>query len=126
MLRTGSVHYTKSLLRTQMIEFIYRDSIESLPPPRMLNTNLPLRMLPRQVAEKRLKCIQIRRNPKDVCVSMFNNVRNFVSLNTYEGYFSEFTETFLCWENVSHIIIIDAFHDKSFMKTVFAWSLLVF
>ncbi|XP_046561662.1 sulfotransferase 1A2-like isoform X2 [Haliotis rubra] len=91
MLTTGSLHHRKSLLRDQMIDFIFKDGIESLPPPRLLATHLPLRMLPTQVAEKRLKCIQIRRNPKDACVSMYNNAKNM----TYEGTFAEFTEAFL-------------------------------
>ncbi|XP_046561663.1 sulfotransferase 1A1-like [Haliotis rubra] len=98
MLTTGSLLYRKSLPRSQMIDFIYKDGIESLPPPRLLVTHLPLRMLPTQVVEKKLKCIQIRRNPKDVCVSMYNNFRNLAVPKSFEGNFAEFTEAFLSGE----------------------------
>ncbi|XP_067668172.1 sulfotransferase 1B1-like [Haliotis asinina] len=95
MLTTGSLHHRKSQLRDHMIDFIFKDGIENLPPPRLLSTHLPLRMLPTQVVEKRLKCIQIRRNPKDACVSMYNNVKNMTLPKTYDGTFAEFTEAFL-------------------------------
>ncbi|XP_046353798.2 sulfotransferase 1B1-like isoform X1 [Haliotis rufescens] len=95
MLKSGVIEYRKETKETRMIEIIYKDGIDAIPTPRVLNTHLPLRMLPKQVVEKKVKCIQIMRNPKDVCVSYFNHYRNMVPPLGYEGDFAEFTEAFV-------------------------------
>ncbi|XP_046353755.1 sulfotransferase 1B1-like [Haliotis rufescens] len=95
MLISGTIKYQKDVKETRMMEFIFKEGIEAVPPPRVFNTHLPLRMLPKQVVEKKVKCIQIMRNPKDACVSFFNHCRNLVEPQGYEGDFAEFTEAFL-------------------------------
>ncbi|XP_046542813.1 sulfotransferase 1C4-like [Haliotis rubra] len=95
MLISGTIHYQKDVKETRMLEFIFKDGIEAVPQPRVFNTHLPLRMLPKQVVEKKIKCIQIMRNPKDVCVSFFNHLRDVTPPANYEGDFVEFTEAFL-------------------------------
>ncbi|XP_046561658.1 sulfotransferase 1B1-like [Haliotis rubra] len=95
MLKSGIIRNTKEVKETRMIEFIQKDGIESLQKPKILNTHLPLRMLPTQVVEKKIKCIQIIRNPKDVCVSFFHHKRDTLSSIGYDGDFLEFTEAFL-------------------------------
>ncbi|XP_048257065.1 sulfotransferase 1B1-like isoform X3 [Haliotis rufescens] len=95
MLKSGTIQYKKETKETRMIEFIQKEGIDSLQKPRILNTHLPLRMLPTQVVEKKVKCIQIMRNPKDVCVSFYNHKKNILPSIGYDGDFVEFTEAFL-------------------------------
>ncbi|XP_046542815.1 sulfotransferase 1A1-like [Haliotis rubra] len=95
MLNSGTLQHQKDVKETRMIEFLYKDGIEAVPPRRIFNTHLPLRMLPKQVVEKKIKCIQIMRNPKDTCVSYFNHLRDMVAPYNYEGDFTEFTEAFM-------------------------------
>ncbi|XP_033119912.1 sulfotransferase 1C2-like isoform X2 [Anneissia japonica] len=45
---------------------------EQLPSPRLVVTHLPLKLLPRQVFEKRAKVIYVARNPKDTAVSTYH------------------------------------------------------
>ncbi|XP_046559929.1 sulfotransferase 1B1-like [Haliotis rubra] len=95
MLKSGIIRNTKEVKETKMIEFIQKDGIETMQKPKILNTHLPLRMLPTQIVEKKIKCIQIMRNPKDVCVSFFNHKKDILSSIGYDGDFVEFTEAFL-------------------------------
>ncbi|XP_046353622.2 sulfotransferase 1A1-like [Haliotis rufescens] len=95
MLISGTIQYQKDVKETRMMEFIFKDGIEAVPHPRVFNTHLPLRMLPTQVVEKKVKCIQIMRNPKDACVSFFNHCRDMEKPYGYDGDFVEFTEAFL-------------------------------
>ncbi|XP_046353753.2 sulfotransferase 1B1-like [Haliotis rufescens] len=95
MLISGTIQYQKDVKETRMMEFLFKDGIEAVPHPRVFNTHLPLRMLPTQVVEKKVKCIQIMRNPKDACVSFFNHCRDMEKPYGYEGDFAEFTEAFL-------------------------------
>ncbi|XP_046542808.1 sulfotransferase 1A1-like [Haliotis rubra] len=95
MLISGTIKYQKDVKETRMIEFIFKDGIEAVPQPRVFNSHLPLRMLPKQVVEKKIKCFQIMRNPKDACVSYFNHLRDMEKPYNYEGDFVEFTEAFL-------------------------------
>ncbi|XP_048257086.1 sulfotransferase 1B1-like isoform X2 [Haliotis rufescens] len=95
MLRSGVIEYRKEVKETQEFEIIYKEGTDALPAPRTLNTHLPLRMLPKQVVEKKVKCIKIIRNPKDVCVSFFNQYRDTVAPAGFEGDLEEFTELFL-------------------------------
>ncbi|XP_046579123.1 sulfotransferase 1A3-like [Haliotis rubra] len=73
-----------------MNDFACKKGLEALPPPRILHTHLPLRMLPKQIVEKKIKCVQILRNPKDVCVSFFNHAKRVAPPDTYQGDFQEF------------------------------------
>ncbi|XP_071092969.1 sulfotransferase 1B1-like [Haliotis cracherodii] len=95
MLKSGTIKYQKDVKETRMMEFIFKDGIEAVQHPRVFNTHLPLRMLPTQVVEKKVKCIQIMRNPKDACVSFFNHSRDLSEPYGYDGDFAEFTEAFL-------------------------------
>ncbi|XP_046353754.2 sulfotransferase 1B1-like [Haliotis rufescens] len=95
MLKSGVIEYRKETKETRMMEAIFKDGIDAIPTPRVLNSHLPLRMLPKQIVEKKVKCIQIVRNPKDVCVSYFNHYRDMVQPFGFEGDFAEFTEAFL-------------------------------
>ncbi|XP_046569010.1 sulfotransferase 1B1-like [Haliotis rubra] len=95
MLKSGTIKYQKDVKETRMLELISKDGIEAVPQPRVFNTHLHLRMLPKQVVEKKIKCFQIMRNPKDACVSFFNHCRDMTPPYDYEGDFVEFTEAFL-------------------------------
>ncbi|XP_046559930.1 sulfotransferase 1A3-like [Haliotis rubra] len=94
MLRNGSIQYSELILASRMIDFACKKGLEALHPPRILHTHLPLRMLPKQVLDKKIKCVQILRNPKDVCVSFFNHAKRVAPPETYQGNFHEFTDAF--------------------------------
>ncbi|XP_067652173.1 sulfotransferase 1B1-like [Haliotis asinina] len=95
MLRSGVIEYRKQVKDTQELELIYKEGADALSAPRTLNTHLYLRMLPKQVVEKKIKCIQIMRNPKDACVSMFSQFRDTIAPVGFEGDLAEFTEIYL-------------------------------
>ncbi|XP_076453017.1 sulfotransferase 1A1-like isoform X2 [Babylonia areolata] len=75
MLLSGKAEYEKRIKQSVMIEAQPIESIQSLPSPRVLNSHLPFRLLPRQILEKRVKVIHAYRNVKDVLVSTYFHYR---------------------------------------------------
>ncbi|XP_067667990.1 sulfotransferase 1B1-like [Haliotis asinina] len=96
MLRAGNTEYNKKTKRVAMLGSGKFDELDELPSPRVLNSHLHFRHLPKSMMEKRIKTIFIMRNPKDVCVSyyfMLNGLQN----NSFEfdGTRSEYLDLFL-------------------------------
>ncbi|XP_046561657.1 uncharacterized protein LOC124270667 [Haliotis rubra] len=102
MLRSGVIEYRKQVKETQEFELIYKEGVDALPSPRTLNTHVYLRMLPKQVVEKKIKCIQIMRNPKNACVSFFNQHIDTLAPVGFEGDLAEFTEIYLSGQMFSY------------------------
>ncbi|PVD32996.1 hypothetical protein C0Q70_08444 [Pomacea canaliculata] len=75
MLMAGKVEYRKQAKETVMLEAVELEGVESLPSPRVLNTHLPVNMLPSQVKDKKGRIIFVYRNLKDLFVSMYFHVR---------------------------------------------------
>ncbi|PVD32992.1 hypothetical protein C0Q70_08440 [Pomacea canaliculata] len=71
MLMSGKAEYQKQKKETMMLEVTAVETIEALPSPRVLNTHLPVRMLPRQLMDKKGRIVFVYRNPKDLFVSMY-------------------------------------------------------
>lgn len=72
MLLNGRPEYVKEGKESLFMEAVEDMSvIDSLKSPRVLNTNLPFRWLPKKHVESDGKIIHVIRNPKDVCVSLY-------------------------------------------------------
>lgn len=91
MLIKGTTEYTKETKEFFFLEAIPDlDVVHNLPSPRPLNTHLPYRWLPKQLAEKGGKIIHVIRNPKDVAVSLYHHLVAFGAMNIS---FNQFMET---------------------------------
>lgn len=77
MLLAGKADYQHQTKGHLMLEATEIEKIEALPSPRLLNTHLPVSMLPNQVKEKGIKVIHVYRNVKDVFVSLYFNITDF-------------------------------------------------
>ncbi|XP_067671893.1 sulfotransferase 1A1-like [Haliotis asinina] len=75
---------------TAMMEFINEDEYKDLPSPRVLNTHLLFRELPKQVKEKKPRILYVTRNPKDVTVSFYNFVKKLPMFYKYSGEWKNF------------------------------------
>ncbi|XP_025092463.1 sulfotransferase 1A1-like [Pomacea canaliculata] len=71
MLLSGKAEYQKQKKETMMLEVTEVETIEALPSPRVLNSHLPARMLPRQLQDKKGRIVFVYRNPKDIFISMY-------------------------------------------------------
>ncbi|KAL3842283.1 hypothetical protein ACJMK2_020314 [Sinanodonta woodiana] len=100
MLRKGKAEYDTKIKVTAMLEFTSKDQIEALESPRNLNTHFPLRMLPKDLLDKKRKILHVMRNPKDVAVSMYHHFKAMMTgLRTvYSGTFSEYLSLFYALE----------------------------
>nr|KAG5690249.1 hypothetical protein BaRGS_026701 [Batillaria attramentaria] len=71
MLLSGKAEHDKRAKEFAMMEATEIEKTRALPSPRLLNTHVPVSMLPRQVKDKKVKVIHVYRNVKDVTVSLF-------------------------------------------------------
>lgn len=94
MLTTGKLEYLSQPKESAMMEFHYPEEFDNIPSRRILNTHLPVRLLPTDVKEKNLKVILVQRNPKDVLVSAFHFLQK-AKLMPFEGTFDEFFKMFM-------------------------------
>ncbi|KAK6192554.1 hypothetical protein SNE40_004003 [Patella caerulea] len=95
MLRAHKTEYHKDIKEKQMIEAAQIESIDSEPSPRVLNSHLWPRHLPKQMFEKKTKLIFVNRNPKDILVSMFCHYTGLEKIIGYRGNLSDFIDLFL-------------------------------
>ncbi|XP_076452613.1 sulfotransferase 1A1-like [Babylonia areolata] len=75
MLLSGSAEYVNRTKVFAMMETTRIDDLKAQPSPRVLNSHLPFRLLPRQIKDKRVKVIHVYRNIKDVFVSQYFHFR---------------------------------------------------
>ena len=78
MLKSGKAEYEKRTKEFAMMEATDIEKIESEPSPRVFNTHLPLRLLSGNVKEKKVKVIHLYRNVKDVFVSLYFHIKQYV------------------------------------------------
>nr|KAG5690250.1 hypothetical protein BaRGS_026702 [Batillaria attramentaria] len=71
MLLSGKAEYETRTKEFAMMEATEIEKTSALPSPRLLNTHVPVSMLPRQVKDKKVKVMHVYRNVKDVVVSMY-------------------------------------------------------
>ena len=81
MLINGNTEYrneTKRALEPENIPDVkYLDTLKS---PRILNTHVPFRWLPKKHIENGGKIVHVMRNPKDVYVSLYHYIKKAVAL----------------------------------------------
>ncbi|XP_076452612.1 sulfotransferase 1A1-like [Babylonia areolata] len=75
MLLAGKAEHEKRVKEMAMMEATAIEHIQAQPSPRVLNSHLPLRLLPRQIKEKKVKVIQVYRNVKDLFVSKYFHMK---------------------------------------------------
>ena len=93
MLMRGSVEYHQDMKEAQMLELADPKSSENLSSPRVFNTHLRFRHLPKDMISRSCKMIYVTRNPKDMAVSRYmHNVKGNVG---YKGTFSDYLPLYL-------------------------------
>ncbi|CAB4056685.1 unnamed protein product [Lepeophtheirus salmonis] len=97
----------KSLIPTDVIGIA--DGNKS---PRLIKTHLSFDMLPQKILQNKNKMIYMLRNPRDVCISMYNHHRIF---DNYQGTLEEHLDQFLsgnCGYYTPHDVNIIGYHLK--------------
>ncbi|XP_052818309.1 sulfotransferase 1B1-like [Mya arenaria] len=68
-----------------MIEAQGAEDVDKASSPRVINSHLPPRFLPKDLAQKKIKTMLCLRNPKDTAVSFFNHMRGMKMYNYGNG-----------------------------------------
>ena len=93
MLMRGTTEYHQEMKEAQMMELTDPQSYKDLSSPRVFNTHLRFRHLPRDMISRSCKIIYIGRNPKDMAVSRYHhNVKGNVG---YKGTFTDYLPMYL-------------------------------
>ncbi|XP_059171150.1 sulfotransferase 1E1-like [Physella acuta] len=69
--------------------------LDSMKSPRLIETHVPFRYIPKQALEKKIKIIRLDRNPKDTIVSLYSLVQKNAEPLHYPGTFEQFVRLFL-------------------------------
>ncbi|XP_052766193.1 sulfotransferase 1E1-like [Mya arenaria] len=77
-----------------MMEVSSIDRINELPSPRILNSHLQWKLLPKYISENKNKVVIVMRNPKDVAVSFYYHMKGMQDFD-YDGEFKYFLDWFL-------------------------------
>ena len=85
-----------------MMEAVTMTDLESIPSPRILNTHLPVAMLPKQLKEKKHRILVTMRNPKDIAVSMYFHAVGD-KMFKYDGQFGDFLPVFMEGRSKLHL-----------------------
>ena len=94
MLANGKAEYAPHVKETRMMESTPMHSLDSLTSPRILNSHLPFKQLPRDLISRRCKMVYLLRNPKDICVSFYHHLTKKISFN-YEAPWNDYFPMFL-------------------------------
>ena len=86
MLVQGTTDYRKESKEAVMLEMVPDlEVIRAEKSPRILNTHFPFRYLPKKHRENGGKIVHVRRNPKDVYVSLYYFLKSFGALKKEGG-----------------------------------------
>ncbi|KAL8591980.1 hypothetical protein ACOMHN_020458 [Nucella lapillus] len=88
---------------------------DTIPPPdkpRIFYTHLKFPYLPKQVSEKKVKVIYLRRNPKDTWVSLYCHISNQIGSLAYGG----------SWEHFFDLMITSQFFYGTWFDYVLDWE----
>ncbi|XP_060567602.1 sulfotransferase 1C2-like isoform X2 [Ruditapes philippinarum] len=94
MLVNQSADRVKLIKETSMLEGVTQTMFDNVASPRVLNTHLPLRLLPKDILKMNSKIIFVQRNPKDICVSFYNHHKKIIEYD-YDGKFENYVKRFL-------------------------------
>jgi len=73
-----------------LLEMGFTHMAPHIPSPRILGTHLPVRWLPKEVLEKKIKIVLCNRNPKDQIVSMFYHLTKMRGELGWDGDFASY------------------------------------
>lgn len=105
MLVNQSADRVKLIKETSMVEGVTMEMFDNVASPRVLNTHLPLRLLPKNLLKQNAKIIFVQRNPKDICVSFYNHHKKICEYE-YDGKWENYTERFLKGLGKRYIIVL--------------------
>ncbi|XP_053376085.1 sulfotransferase 1A2-like isoform X2 [Mercenaria mercenaria] len=94
MLVNQSADRVKLIKETSMLEGVSQKNFDNVVCPRVLNTHLPLRLLPKDTLKMNSKILFVQRNPKDICVSYYNHHKKVLEYE-YDGKFENYVNRFL-------------------------------
>ncbi|XP_052218476.1 sulfotransferase 1A1-like isoform X2 [Dreissena polymorpha] len=94
MLVNQSADRVKLIKETAMLEALTEEQFRNIPSPRVLNTHIPLRLMPKDTLSNKTKIVFVQRNPKDICVSFFNHHSKIVEYD-FNGKFENYVNRFL-------------------------------
>ncbi|WAR03194.1 ST1B1-like protein [Mya arenaria] len=94
MLVNQSADRMKLIKETSMLEALTGESFSGILSPRVLNTHIPLNLMPMDTLKNRTRIIFVQRNPKDICVSFYNHHSKLVEYE-YNGKFENYVNRFL-------------------------------
>ncbi|XP_052218442.1 sulfotransferase 1A1-like isoform X2 [Dreissena polymorpha] len=94
MLINQSADRVKLIKETAMLEALTEEQFRNIPSPRVLNTHIPLRLMPKDTLSNKTKIVFVQRNPKDICVSFFNHHSKIVEYE-FNGKFENYVNRFL-------------------------------
>ncbi|XP_052218410.1 sulfotransferase 1A3-like isoform X1 [Dreissena polymorpha] len=113
MITSGSQEVSASDKRYGMIEATPAtpDALtDKLPDPRIINSHLLPKYLPKAVLTGKHKCVFIARNPKDAVVSFYNHTKG-IKAYEYNGKFENYIQMFRRGEDLSSQAAYDALVD---------------
>lgn len=95
MIQNENTVYMKVNKVENFLEASKQETLAALKSPRVLNSHLPLRLLPREILAKKIKTVFAIRNPKDVIVSYYWHTYQFQKMTGFDGSFNEYFQYFL-------------------------------
>ena len=103
MLKTGDTDLTTLDMKTHILLNVEPETLEALPSPRVLATHRQFQDLPSDFIIKKRKLVLIIRDPRDVCVSLYNFTLSAQKTGKYAGTFDGYLTLFLQGKgNVAH------------------------
>ena len=95
MLKTGDTELTSLDMKSHILVLNQPSDLDALPSPRVLATHRQFQDLPSDFIIKKRKLILVVRDPKDVCVSLYNLCLSSQNTLEYKGTFDGYISLFL-------------------------------
>ena len=121
LLRGGAEHVDG---QGGLLESAFLKVLKKRPSPRILNTHLPYKFIPKQAFEKKIKIILLHRNPKDAMVSFYHHLNQMKGHDegSFEDFFNHrlkdfcrnFAEYYVEWEKA-----IECHSDVEVYKSIY-------
>jgi hypothetical protein len=92
-----------------MIEGMQQTLFDSMPSPRILNTHIYFRHLPKDFQNRKCKILYMLRNPKDVAVSFYNHhvkVLEYEYSGSWEHYLTRYLKGDSKFINLNQLLIL--------------------
>ncbi|KAH3882341.1 hypothetical protein DPMN_006276 [Dreissena polymorpha] len=94
MITTGSPEVSDGNKAYGMIEVTPASIADKIPDPRIINSHLLPKYLPKAISTGKIKCVFIARNPKDTAVSFYNHTKGIKGYE-YNGKFENYLQMFM-------------------------------